>query len=783
MGVLELKTTLTAHESGARSELSHGYQLHIDFLENWLCRIAVVPHEPIDNTWMIAPPEHVWLWQGRERLSTDGYRCPSISVANDKTKVSGGNLSVVVADGALSLIISRVTASTEQPILEDRQRAAYRLLPGRRLFQHAQIRNKNDLHLGLGDKTGPLDRTGRRFRCLQLDALGYNAETSDPLYKHAPWIMVGNNERGYCGVFYDTFAETNFDFGAEHSNYHPHFRSVETHDKALVYYVIDGPSLAQVVQRFQRLVGKPHLQPRWALGFAHTSMHLADADNAQQQILDFVDTCRQRDIPISAVHSGSGYTTRDDGRRYVFTWNSSKFPDRNAFFSALEQAGLRTCANIKPVLLTEHPLFEQVAGFGGFIKDAHGNPAIEQFWGGAGASLDFTNAQTVRWWQQGVSEQVLGAGFTATWNDNNECEIWDEQATVAGFGKPRPAMDMRPVQALSMVRASFEATVEHKPQERPYSITRAGPVGISRYAQTWSGDNRTSWHTLHWNMANGLSMAMSGFPFVGHDIGGFDGPKPDAELLCRWVEMMALHPRAVMNSWKPQESNPATLPWMYEQVEPQIKQALNLRYRFLPLIYHPSWQSHTSAKPLISPLMLHFTDADCVGLFDQFMLGPDVLVAPVTKPGLASRRVYLPVVAGGWFTYSGDKNDGQHQAGGQWIEAEAPLGRLPVFVRSGAVLPIAVAWHVNSPHDATEVDLVGFAGSSRGEAKSELFFDDGVSWHYQRHDASLLSVSLSWSATAVTFAAAENWTGRSRPVLAVSIVGLNDRQLQVLLPD
>ena len=791
MSVLELRSALQSQVAGAKAMLSNDYQLQLDMLEPWLCRVAIVPTDAnfVANSWMAGPPDVPMPWQGRDRLDTSGFSCPSTRLSDSSTlpegvagQLSSKNLQVNVQAAPLAITIYRTSSDSTQAILIDRPMAAYRALPQRGLVQHAQTRESNDLHLGLGDKAGELDRTGKRFRCLQTDALGYNAQTSDPLYKHVPWIIVGNNEKGYCGVFYDTFSETNIDLGAEHSNYHDHYRSVESYDRALIYYVVEGPSLADVSRRFQLLVGKPHLQPRWAMGFAHTSMHLADDDNAQRVMLDFADQCQRRNMPISAIHSGSGYTTRDDGRRYVFTWNTKKFPDRDAFFASLENAGLHTCANIKSVLLCEHPLFDEVASFGGFIKDAKGAPAIEMFWGGPGASLDFTHPETVKWWQRGVTEQVLGAGFSATWNDNNECEIWDEQAVVHGFGQSLRAMDVRPIQALLMVRASFEATIAHEPDKRPYTITRAGPVGIARYAQTWSGDNRTSWHTLQWNLANGLSMSLSGLPFVGHDIGGFDGPKPSAELLCRWVEMMCLHPRAVMNSWKPDEINPATLPWMHAQVESKIRDVLTLRYHFLPWLYHLSWCSHTQGTPSIAPMMLYYSDDACVNDHSQFMVGEQVLVAPVTVAGDNQRRVYLPDAPAGWYAYTADHDSAVHYDAGQSIVVDAPIGQLPLFVRGGSVIPIATGWDAAKPHDASSVCLTVYVTKESGEISEKLFFDDGESWAYQNDDASLLQVDAQWNDTQVQVIVTECWSGKARPDLTVSVVGLASRSLDISLP-
>jgi len=793
MTVLEVRAPLRSSETGAEAELNAGFSLKIDMLEPSICRVAIVPDEGfvVPVTWMISPDGDV-PWSGRPRLATDGFSCPRVSLAADNCSVVSDTLRVGVQVSPLALTIEYFADGNWNTVFRDRRMAAYRHLGGRGQIHHAQTRNRDHLHLGLGDKAGSLDRTGRRFRFLQTDALGYNAETSDPLYKHVPWLIAGNGTDGFGGVFYDTLSELVFDLGAEHSNYHEHYRTVEVFENALVYYVICGPALRDVVPRFQGLVGKPHLQPRWSSGFAFTSMHHADADDAQAVMLDFARQCKSREIPISALHAGSGYTTGEDGRRYVFTWNTQKFPDKDAFFRELSEAGLHTCANIKPVLLTEHTAFNEVAAFGGFIKNADGEPAIEMFWGGPGASLDFTNPATVDWWQHGVTTQVLGAGYSATWNDNNECEMWDEEAMLNGFGNAVPAMAARPLQAILMLRASFEAALQREPHKRPYTISRAGPAGISRYAQTWSGDNHTSWHTLRWNLANGLSMSLSGMPLVGHDIGGFDGPKPTPELLCRWVEMMALHPRAVMNSWKPAEYMPTTLPWMYPQVESLIRQTLVLRYRLLPWLYHLGWASHTSGAPVISPMFYFFPEIQCEQMQTQFMLGDSMLVAPVIEQGAKQREVYLPGVVGGWYEWKpGDDGSDTKvtdivplHGGGEVVTVSAEPGNLPVFVRAGSILPVAKSWHAQSPHDAIAIELTVFPSAGAGAAIQRLFYDDGHSWAYKNQQADdLITVRLDWTEDAVQVRISNAQSRDSDPTYNCVAVGLGGRALSVTQTD
>ena len=622
MTILHAADALTATPSGATMPLSDGFLLHIDHLDAWLVRIAIVPEAgfSVDRTWMIAPNDDA-PWEGRDRLATDGFPCPAATLDDDGW-LTGERLRILAGlpgdTGPFALQIERHDGQAWRPLLADRPTGAYQWLERRRSFRHFQARDLTERHYGLGDKTGPLDRTGRRLRCLQIDTLGYDAETTDPLYKHAPWLIVDHPERGAAGLLYDTLAETTFDLGAEHSNYHPHYRHMDAAEPGMVLYVVDGPRVADIVPRLHALTGRPHLPPRWAMGFAFTTMHHADAADAQGVMTRFVDRARAENIPLSALHSGSGYTRRSDGRRYVFHWSDTRFPDRDGFFAHLTELGLRSAANVKPVLLTEHPAYADSAAEGRFVKRADGSPAVEMFWGGPGSQLDFTHPSTVRWWQAQLTAQILDAGFTAAWNDNNEAELWDETATIDGFGHPLPAIEMRPVHALLMTRASFEATRDARPGERPYTITRAGPIGLARYAETWTGDNATSWKTLRWNLRQALSMSLSGMPFTGHDIGGFDGPRPDAELLIRWVQMMALHPRCVMNSWKPQlvaagiasgEADCATLPWLYRQATPHVREALRLRYRLLPYLYHLAHRAHAYGEPLMAPSLLSFRRA------------------------------------------------------------------------------------------------------------------------------------------------------------------------------
>jgi alpha-glucosidase len=499
-------------------------------------------------------------------------------------------------------------------------------------------------------------------------------------------VLSRTPEGRWLGLYYDTLAACTFDLGCEHDNYHGLYRHVEIDDGDLDLYLMAGTAPGEVIAQFVRLIGGTALPPRWALGYAQTAMGLADAPDAQARLHAFIDEIRAHRMPVSAFHYGSGYSMRGP-RRYVYTWNRDKFPEPQALNARFHQAGLHVVANIKPCLLDDHPAFETLARDGGFVVDGQGRPVVEPYWDGQAAFLDFTHPAGLRWWQEGLRRQILDMGIDAGWNDNNEHAVQDEAAQSHGFGAPMPIHRSRPLHALLMTRATWEAQRERAaPGEPVYTVTRAGPPGIQRYAQTWSGDNTTNWRTLKWNLRTGLQMSLSGMFNVGHDVGGFYGPVPEPELFARWVQACCLNPRMVMNSWK--AGNVVNLPWMHPEVADIVRAAIELRYRLLPTLWQLFERAAAQHEPIIRPTFFDFPgDAQCLEDSDDFMLGPDLLVAPVVEPGQRERRVWLPALPAGasWF----DFETREAYPSGAWHTVSAPLDKLPLFARAGARIPVA----------------------------------------------------------------------------------------------
>ena len=694
-----------------RFQLDHGVEARITFPERDIGRVVLRRKDGyrLDRGWSIAPNRGEPGYEGRAREDLTGFALPDVQVTTgaEAITLSAGTLSVRVCLAPFGLEWTR--AGEAQPFLKDRATQAYFVSRKTGAFQHFLARENRERHYGLGDKSGRLDKTGRRFRIDAVDPCGFDAETSDPLYKMIPFYIV-DGPTGAHGIYYDNLATASVDFGATLDNYHGLFRSYQADDGDCDYYVLAGPTVPDVVRRFSWMTGGQAFPPLWSLGFGMTSMAIADAADADNQIADFLDKCRLHDIPCKSFHFGSGYSMHN-GRRYAFRWNFEKFPDPAATIARIGAAGMRAVTNFKPCLLDDHPGLADLNGHG-LVRDAEtGKPAVAQFWDGLGYHLDYTDPEGRRWWRNGIETTLLAYGVATLWNDNNEFEIWDEDAVCAGDGRPFPQALARPAQPLLMTKLACETQVAHAPAERPYSVTRGGAAGIWRYGQTWSGDNATAWKTLRFNLSQGLNMVLSGMFNTGHDVGGFHGPRPGPELLTRFTEFCCLWPRFIMNSWN--DDGVTTTPWMYPEALPAIRAAMQLRERLMPYLYTLMRQAAQDNTPAVRPLLWNFPDdPQARANDDSFLLGADLLVAPVLEEGATNRAVYLPITPGGWF----DFHDGTPLAGGVTHLVPAPTGRLPLFVRAGALIPVRGA------EGSAEFLLFG----SPDQAHGSLYRDDGV---------------------------------------------------------
>ena len=588
---------------------------------------------------------------------------------------------------------------------------------------------------GFGQKLGPLDKRGRSLEMWATDDPLHTPD-KDPLYQAIPFFIGLREGRAY-GIFLDSPAAARFDMGRAN----PKAFSLRTEAPVLDYYFFYGPHPKKVIERYTELTGRMPLPPLWALGYHQSRWSYFPADEVRRIAAEF----RRRDIPCDAIHLDIDYM---DGYR-VFSWDPDRFPDPGALVEDLRRDGLKLVTIVDPGVKAEpsYPPFQEGLSEGHFCRTPDGDPYIGKVWPGEAAFPDFTQEATRRWWGELLQETLLKHGVAGIWNDMNEPSDFstDTKTLPADVlqgepGAPVPHSRVHNVYGLLMSRTTREGALRARPNQRPFVLTRSGYAGIQRYAAVWMGDNHSWWEHLLAAMPLCLGMGISGVPLVGTDIGGFGGDCDD-ELLARWTQMGALMPFCRNHSaWNtiPQE------PWARgPRVEAVCREYIRLRYRLLPFLYNLFVEAHRTGLPAMRPLFLEYPqDAATYHLADQFLLGRDLLVAPVYQPGATHRLVYLP--AGTWIDYW----TGSCLPGPRWLAAEAPLERLPIYVRGGAIIPLhPVRSHVGpQPPGELILELYPHAEDGRaddaGAATSHLDFyeDDGHSNDYLRGICSVTHV-------------------------------------------
>ena len=606
---------------------------------------------------------------------------------------------------------------------------------------HTSEISPEDCFYGFGEKSGSFNKAQKFMSMSPKDAMGYNPRETDSLYKHIPfYIKLNRGTRKAVGYFYHNTCECDFDMGREKSNYwKPHSR-YRTDGGDIDLFLIAGPSVRQVVERYTDLTGKSAMLPRYALGYLGSSMYYPELDkDCDDAILDFIDTTREEKIPVDGFQLSSGYCTveTDKGiKRCVFTWNKKRFKNPGEFFAQMEKRGVTVSPNVKPGILLIHPKLDEMKAKGMFIKASDSDePGIGTWWGGKGVFADFTNPSTRTYWKEMLKENVLEYGTSSVWNDNCEYDsLVDKDCRCDFEGKGGTIGQLKSVMSNIMCHITDEAIHETFTNTRPYIVCRSGHCGIQRYAQTWAGDNLTCWDSLKYNIATILGMSLSGVANQGCDIGGFYGPSPEAELMVRWIQNGIFQPRFSIHSTN--TDNTVTEPWMYGDCTDYIREAIGLRYQLSPYLYSLMERAHETGLPIMEPMCSAFQeDVKCYEEGVDFMLGDSLLVANVVEKGAVSRKVYLPEGETFYDFYTRAAYEG-----GRTVELPVDLGSIPLFVRSGAIIPMAEDRLDNLKTQQAEHLRILCAADRDG--RFELYEDDGISMDYEKGGCLKTSITM-----------------------------------------
>ena len=734
-----------------------------------------------DKTWSVAPGAEDINPEGRDKTDLTGFSLPEYKVTEEDgfiTIETNRLKAVIKLDGFIASWYTN-KGGEWKPLFNDRKTGSYNFADS--LCEgvcHYIERKEDDIHLGLGEKAGNVDKSIDRYIMKNLDPMGYDAEKSDPLYKHIPFYITKSNGL-YYGLYYDTYTDCTFDLGRERDNYHGFFKYFMSQYGELDYYVIDGENLREVTQTFAWMGGETIFMPKWSLGYSGSTMTYTDAPNAAEMLLSFAEQCKKHDILCSSFQLSSGYTSIGD-KRYVFNWNYDKVPNPKALSKSFEDAGIKFCANIKPALLIDHPQYEKLKANDMFIKSRdNSSEEVSMFWDELGAYVDFTNPETFAWWKSEVTAKLLEEGIASTWNDNNEFEVWDNQAKCNGFGKEKDIAYLKPVQTLLMMKASYEAQRAFDKDKRPYLISRSGCTGMQRYVQTWSGDNYTRWNTLRYNSKMGIGMTLSGLYNFGHDVGGFSGPKPEEELFVRWIQHGIFMPRFTIHSWNSDQT--VNEPWMYEKATPVIRELIKFRYKIIPFYYDLMYRSYSEYEPMIRPLFYNFDDENIDIEADEYMIGENMLVKNVFDKGVEGLDIYLPTNGvRGWYDY----HTGAFHKGGNTVYKSSKVEEVvPMFMQGDSVVAIdTVEKTFETKHDE-KVAIEVFVAPGSGEFSQTIFNDDGESYGYKTKNAEWMQVVVTKTETSIEVNIKNGGEYAANKDLEVFVIDTDNRTVNVTSTD
>ena len=598
----------------------------------------------------------------------------------------------------------------------------------RRVTAYSRM-EEDDCFYGFGEKAGNLNKNKEFLRERATDAMGYDATKMDTLYKHIPfYIRLNRKSKKAVGLFYHNFYESVFNMGREKSNYWPRYTYWQADGGDIDLFFLGGNTLKRIIDNYTLMTGRPALLPKRALGYQGSSMYYPELEkDSDDAVLGFIDTIKEEGFPIDGFHLSSGYTSYN-GKRCVFTWNTERFKEPRAYFAAMNEKGAQNVPNVKPGILLCHPWFDEFDGKGVFVKDSKdpSKYAVGSWWGGDGAFWDYTKPSARRAWKDYLIEHVIDVGTDSVWDDNCEYDSLLDKDAICDFdGKGGTIGQLKPIMCTIMCKLGNEAVEEHNPDARPYVVCRSGSSGIQQYAQTWCGDNFTSWTSLQYNIPIITGMGLSGQPNEGADIGGFAGPAPDEELFVRWVQNGVFQPRFSIHSAS--NDNTVTEPWMFRDSAPLIRDAILLRYRLTPYLYSAEYEANRSGAPIMRALVYEFQDDEKVYEEDfEFLCGRDILVANVIEPGAKTKKVYLPTGCK-WYDWN-DKF--RCYEGGQTIEIPVSIESIPLFIREGAIIPMAGNQLMSMERDhMTELHLILAPGK---DSSFTLYDDDGVTNDFRK---------------------------------------------------
>ncbi|HLV37809.1 MAG TPA: TIM-barrel domain-containing protein, partial [Spirillospora sp.] len=588
---------------------------------------------------------------------------------------------------------------------------------------------------------------------------------SDPLYYNIPFYL-GVHDDGAYGLFWDNSNRGLVDVGAESSDQ----ITFEAEAGEVSYYLFAGSDVNQVLSRYTELTGRILMPPLWFLGYQQCRWSYYPQD----QVLQLAHEFRSRGIPCDVIYLDIHYM---NGYR-VFTWDRERFPQPEQMIRTLHSQGFKVVTILDPGIKIDPDYHTYQSGIERdvFLKYPDGERVAASVWPGLCHFPDFTKQDVRDWWVE-QCQPLLAMGVDGVWNDMCEpATFLPERAGTLpdyvlhdGDGQGGTHLTYHNVYGMQMARASLQALQTHKPDSRPVNMLRAGYAGTQRYASSWTGDNTSNWDHIRLSISMTLNMGLSGAPMTGPDVGGFY-ENADGELFTRWLQATCLLPyfrgHTALGT-APHE------PWVFGQPYEVINRlTIELRYRLLPYLYSVVAQAAEYGWPVVRPMFTVEPHNPAIrGIDDSYLLGDSLLVAPVLERGAVQRSVYLPAGMD-WYDYWTN----ECFEGGQTIDVTAPLERLPLFVRSGAVIPHWPDMQYVGQKEIDKLTLRLYPGSH----ETILYEDAGEGLGYQQGQYRWVYITASEDGDKLILN--RRVAGSYEPtykLIGLEVVGLNDEPSEI----
>ena len=580
------------------------------------------------------------------------------------------------------------------------------------VYKHMQ---QGERFVGLGEKTGNLDRKGEGYTNWNYDAFGY-AVNRDPIYASIPFYIGIHNGLNY-GLFLDNTYQTDFNFGASNNR----FSSFAAQGGALSYYFIYHQKLADIITSYTALTGRMKMPPLWSLGYQQNRYSYYP----ETEVMRIAQTLREKMIPADGITLDIHYMDQYK----LFTWDKNRFPNPKAMNQKLAAMGFKTTVIVDPGIKVEkgYDAYEDGVKQNIFVKYADSTNYTAQVWPGWCHFPDFTNPNGRNWWHNQI-KFFSNTGVSGIWNDMNEIASWGQKMPsniIFNYdGALASHKQAHNVYGMQMARSSFEGAVEAT-NKRPFVLTRAGYAGLQRYTAIWTGDNRSEEDHMILGVRLLNSLGLSGIAFTGMDIGGFTG-NPSVSLYARWIQIGAFNPYFRNHTAVNTKSSE---PWSYgEEVTEISRNYISLRYKLMPYLYSTFNEAAQNGLPVVRSLAIdHTFDAKVYDtqFQNQFFFGNSFLVAPFESTKEFG-TIYFP--KGKWYNFY----TGEVERGNTEKIFRLSLQKLPVYVKESSIVPMQslVQSTAEKPTDTLVINI--YKGAQHN---SFVYYeDDGETYNYEKGD-------------------------------------------------